>query len=185
MWCWGSKKLISLLEGSICQKNASLESLPTVLKNNPGVISKFTGLKNERAVEGSLSQRDASLESLATVFKNNPEAVSNLVGPESGMLSSIIELTRDRYPQTRLLACMYLIVIRMLLLIICKWPFHCCQFATSNILLVTQVLNQVIDAHLCLRLADRMSFRTCVQVASRMKCLYRAHWFLVGKPYIW
>jgi hypothetical protein len=91
------------------------------LKNNPGVISKFTGLKNERAVEGSLSQRDASLESLATVLKNNTEAVSNFVGPESGsVLSSIIELTRDRYPQTRLLACMYLIVIRMLLLIICK-----------------------------------------------------------------
>ena len=156
MWCWGSKKLISLLEGSISQKNASLESLPAVFKNNPGVISKFTGLKNERAVEGSLSQRDASLESLATVLKNNPEAVSNFVGPESGsVLSSIIELTRDRYPQTRLLACMCLIVIRMLLLIICKWLFHCCQFATSNILLVTQVLNQVIDAHLCLYLLKK------------------------------
>ncbi|KAB5520447.1 hypothetical protein DKX38_024766 [Salix brachista] len=32
------KKLISLLEGSTSQKNASLESLAAVLKNNPGVI---------------------------------------------------------------------------------------------------------------------------------------------------
>ncbi|KAJ6895725.1 armadillo repeat-containing protein 8 [Populus alba x Populus x berolinensis] len=107
------EKLISLLEGSLSQKNATLESLAAVFKNNPEVISKFVGLENERAVEGSLSQRDSSLESPGTALKNNPESVSKFVGPESGSaLSSIIELTKDRYALTRLLACMCLIVIR-------------------------------------------------------------------------
>ncbi|KAG6762327.1 hypothetical protein NC652_023085 [Populus alba x Populus x berolinensis] len=107
------EKLISLLEGSLSQKNATLESLAAVFKNNPEVISKFVGLENERAVEGSLSQRDSSLESPGTALKNNPESVSKFVGPESGSaLSSIIELTKDRYARTRLLACMCLIVIR-------------------------------------------------------------------------
>ncbi|KAJ6409137.1 hypothetical protein OIU84_008769 [Salix udensis] len=107
------KKLISLLEGSLSQKNATLESLAAVFKKNPEVISKFVGLENERAVESSLSQRDSSLESPGTVIKNNTESVFKFVGPESGSaLSSIIELTKDRYARTRLLACMCLVVIR-------------------------------------------------------------------------
>ncbi|XVE60003.1 hypothetical protein DITRI_Ditri05aG0091800 [Diplodiscus trichospermus] len=62
---------------------------------------------------GSLSQRDASLESLATIFKNNPEVISKFSGPEVGRpLSSVIDLAKDRYPRTRLLACLCLIVIR-------------------------------------------------------------------------
>ncbi|XVF47388.1 hypothetical protein PTKIN_Ptkin03bG0104900 [Pterospermum kingtungense] len=62
---------------------------------------------------GSLSQRDASLESLSTIFKNNPEVISKFYGPEIGRpLSSVIDLAKDRYPRTRLLACMCLIVIR-------------------------------------------------------------------------
>ncbi|XVF69636.1 hypothetical protein PTKIN_Ptkin11bG0097600 [Pterospermum kingtungense] len=62
---------------------------------------------------GSLSQRDASLESLATIFKNNPEAISKFAGPELGRpLTSVIDLAKDRFPRTRLLACMCLIVIR-------------------------------------------------------------------------
>lgn len=73
-----------------------------------GVLKKLITL-----LEGSLSQRDASLESLTTIIKNNVEAVSKFVGSESvGALSSVIELTKDRYPRTRLLACMCLIVIR-------------------------------------------------------------------------
>ncbi|KAJ6692014.1 ARMADILLO REPEAT-CONTAINING PROTEIN 8 [Salix purpurea] len=107
------KKLVSLLEGSLSQKNATLESMAAVFKKNPEVISKFVGLENERAVESSLSQRDSSLESPGTVIKNNTESVFKFVGPESGSaLSSIIELTKDRYARTRLLACMCLVVIR-------------------------------------------------------------------------
>ncbi|KAM2057849.1 hypothetical protein ACFX16_030489 [Malus domestica] len=73
-----------------------------------GVVKKLISL-----LEGSLSQRDNSLESLATIMKNNVEAVSEFVGSENGRaLSSLIELTKDRYPRTRLLASMCLIVIR-------------------------------------------------------------------------
>lgn len=73
-----------------------------------GVLKKLIGL-----LQGSLSQRDASLESIATVIKSNPEVVSKFVGPENGRaLSAVTELTKDRYPRTRLLACMCLIVVR-------------------------------------------------------------------------
>lgn len=73
-----------------------------------GVLRKLISL-----LKGSLSQRDASLESLAMIIKNNVEAVSEFVVSESGRaLSSVIELTKDRYPRTRLLAAMCLIVIR-------------------------------------------------------------------------
>ncbi|TQD81562.1 hypothetical protein C1H46_032877 [Malus baccata] len=73
-----------------------------------GVVKKLISL-----LEGSLSQRDNSLESLATIMKNNVEAVTEFVGSENGRaLSSLIELTNDRYPRTRLLASMCLIVIR-------------------------------------------------------------------------
>ncbi|XP_022754249.1 armadillo repeat-containing protein 8-like [Durio zibethinus] len=74
-----------------------------------GILRKLNGLLEG----GSLSQRDASLESLATIFKNNPEIISKFSGPEIGRpLSSVIDLAKDRYPRTRLLACMCLIVIR-------------------------------------------------------------------------
>ncbi|XVF29600.1 hypothetical protein REPUB_Repub15cG0136000 [Reevesia pubescens] len=74
-----------------------------------GILRKLNSLLEG----GSLSQRDASLESLATIFKNNPEVVSKFAGSEIGKpLSSVIDLTKDRYPRTRLLACMCLIVIR-------------------------------------------------------------------------
>ncbi|KAJ8770935.1 hypothetical protein K2173_022107 [Erythroxylum novogranatense] len=73
-----------------------------------GVLKKLVSL-----LEGSLSQRDASLESLAAVFKNNANVISEFVRLERGrVLSSIIELTKDRYPRTRLLACVCLIVLR-------------------------------------------------------------------------
>ncbi|XP_057509260.1 uncharacterized protein LOC130791934 [Actinidia eriantha] len=62
---------------------------------------------------GSLCQRYASLESLATIIKGNPEVVSKYLGPESGKaLTAVIELTNDRCPRTRLLACMCMIVMR-------------------------------------------------------------------------
>lgn len=72
-----------------------------------GVLEKLVIL-----LDGSLSQREACLESLATVLKNNPEAVSDFVGLESGKyFNSVTELTKDRYPRTRLLSCLCLVVI--------------------------------------------------------------------------
>ena len=35
------KKLISLLQGFLSQRDASLESIATVIKSNPEVVSKF------------------------------------------------------------------------------------------------------------------------------------------------
>jgi len=70
------EKLISLLDGSLSQRDSSLESIAAILKNNPEVVSKFVDLQNRRA------------------------------------LSSIIELTKDRYSQTRLLATLCLICVK-------------------------------------------------------------------------
>ncbi|KAL5567129.1 hypothetical protein UlMin_030293 [Ulmus minor] len=89
-----------------------MHSCETIAEQNAlcqaGVIKKLISLFG-----GSLSQRDASLESLATIIKDNVDAVSEFVEFEIGRaLSSVIELTKDRYPRTRLLACMCLIVIR-------------------------------------------------------------------------
>ncbi|KAK6138332.1 hypothetical protein DH2020_027916 [Rehmannia glutinosa] len=73
-----------------------------------GVIKRLVAL-----LGGSLIQRDASLESLAAVVKDNPEVASRLVLPENGReLNAVIELMRDKYPRTRLLACTCLINIR-------------------------------------------------------------------------
>ncbi|XP_050275016.1 uncharacterized protein LOC126717379 [Quercus robur] len=72
-----------------------------------GVLKKLTSL-----LEGSPSQKDASLESLTTIIKKNPEAASKFVSESRRALSSVIDLSKDRNPRTRLLACMCLIVIR-------------------------------------------------------------------------
>ncbi|CAL5433935.1 unnamed protein product [Camellia sinensis] len=72
-----------------------------------GVLKKLVSL-----LGGSLCQIHGSLESLATIIKGNPEVISKHLGPESGRgLSAVTELTKDRYPRTRLLACMCLIAI--------------------------------------------------------------------------
>ncbi|KAK7301832.1 hypothetical protein RJT34_12708 [Clitoria ternatea] len=73
-----------------------------------GVLEKLTTL-----LDGSLSQREASLESLAVIIKCNPEAVSKFVELHSGRaLSSVTELTKDRYSRTRLLACLCLLSVK-------------------------------------------------------------------------
>ncbi|KAL3620395.1 hypothetical protein CASFOL_035307 [Castilleja foliolosa] len=78
------------------------------LLNEAGVIKRLVFL-----LRGSLIQRDASLESLAAVVKDNPEVASRLVLPENVReLNSVIELTKDKNPRTRLLACTCLINIR-------------------------------------------------------------------------
>ncbi|KVI09390.1 armadillo repeat-containing protein 8 isoform X1 [Cynara cardunculus var. scolymus] len=73
-----------------------------------GVLKKLIDL-----LGGTTSQRDASLESFATIIKENPEVISKFVGPENGRTwGTLIELTKDRYPRTRLLACVCLILIK-------------------------------------------------------------------------
>ncbi|XP_021973413.1 armadillo repeat-containing protein 8 isoform X1 [Helianthus annuus] len=64
-------------------------------------------------LEGTTSQRDASLEAFATIIKQNPQVISEFVGPENGRTwGTLIELTKDKYPRTRLLACTCLILIK-------------------------------------------------------------------------
>ncbi|KAL9319982.1 hypothetical protein ACSQ67_011821 [Phaseolus vulgaris] len=73
-----------------------------------GVLEKLTSL-----LDGSLSQRDASLESLAAIIRDNPAAVSNFVELRCGRaLHCVTELTKDKYPRTRLLACLCLISLK-------------------------------------------------------------------------
>ena len=83
-------------------------SLEQKALSDAGVLKRLVCL-----LGGSLCQRDASLESLVTIIKGNPEVVSKFLGPESGKaLTAVTELTNDRCPRTRLLACMCMIVIR-------------------------------------------------------------------------
>ena len=44
------EKLVGGLDGSMSQRDASLESIATILKNNPGAVSKFVELQNGRAL---------------------------------------------------------------------------------------------------------------------------------------
>ncbi|KAK7277013.1 hypothetical protein RIF29_18162 [Crotalaria pallida] len=73
-----------------------------------GVLEKLVSL-----LDGSSGQRDAGLESVAAILKNNPDAVSKFVDLQSGrVLSSVIQLTKDRYPRTKLLASLCLICVK-------------------------------------------------------------------------
>ncbi|XP_073063678.1 uncharacterized protein [Primulina eburnea] len=86
-----------------CQKTLEQQALSEI-----GVMKKLVSL-----LGGSLIQRDASLESLAAVIRDNQEVSSKFVGTDYGnALNVVIELTKDKYPRTRLLACMCLISIR-------------------------------------------------------------------------
>ncbi|KAK6164136.1 hypothetical protein DH2020_001000 [Rehmannia glutinosa] len=86
-----------------CQTAAEQQAL-----SGAGVIKRLVCL-----LGGSINQKDASLESLAAMVKGNPEVASKFMGPENGRaLGVVIELMKDKYPRTRLLASMCLISIR-------------------------------------------------------------------------
>ncbi|CAI9106389.1 OLC1v1005532C3 [Oldenlandia corymbosa var. corymbosa] len=86
-----------------CQSSMEQNAL-----GDAGVISKLINL-----LGGSPIQKDSSLESLAAILKENSEVILKFVGPENGpALNVVTELTKDKHPRTRLLACSCLIVIR-------------------------------------------------------------------------
>lgn len=86
-----------------CQTNIEQNVLA-----DAGVLKRLISL-----LGGSLIRRDASLESLATILRENPEVISKFMGLQNGRaLTFVSELTKDKYPRTRLLACECLIVIR-------------------------------------------------------------------------
>ncbi|XP_010545586.1 PREDICTED: armadillo repeat-containing protein 8 [Tarenaya hassleriana] len=93
--------------GASVISHACRTSLEQQLLCEAGVLEKLASL-----LDGSLSQRDSCLESLATVLKDNSQAISRFVGIENGRcLSSVTALLKDRYPKTRLLSCLCLVVI--------------------------------------------------------------------------
>ncbi|XP_021728987.1 armadillo repeat-containing protein 8-like [Chenopodium quinoa] len=72
-----------------------------------GILKKLLDL-----LRGSLSQRDASLEALAAVSRNNPDVSSEFAEANDGRAFRVVcELTKDKYPRTRLLASMCLIAL--------------------------------------------------------------------------
>ncbi|XP_026664778.1 armadillo repeat-containing protein 8 isoform X1 [Phoenix dactylifera] len=73
-----------------------------------GVLQRLVKL-----LGGPLNQRDACLESIEAIVRNNSEVAQKFACIDNGKaLSSLIELIQDRYPRTRLLACICLIAIR-------------------------------------------------------------------------
>ncbi|XP_068643588.1 uncharacterized protein [Aristolochia californica] len=93
-----------------CQTDAEQKAL-----SEQGVLQKIMNL-----LTGSINQRDASLDALAAILRNNSELISKFAGFDNGRrtLSPIMELMKDRYPRTRLLACVCLTVIGQ------ASPFH-------------------------------------------------------------
>ncbi|KAL4576912.1 hypothetical protein LXL04_013013 [Taraxacum kok-saghyz] len=78
------------------------------LLSNAGVLKKLIHL-----LHATSPQRDASLESFATIIKQNPHVITNHVGPQNGStFRTLLDLTKDRYPRTRLLACVCLTLIK-------------------------------------------------------------------------
>ncbi|MFS8000365.1 putative armadillo-type containing protein ARMC8/Vid28 [Helianthus anomalus] len=78
------------------------------LLGDAGTLKRLINL-----LKGTTSQRDVSLEAFATIIKQNPQVISEFVGPENGRTwGTLIELTKDKYPRTRLLPCTCLILIK-------------------------------------------------------------------------
>lgn len=85
-----------------CQMHAEQKALCEA-----GILKKLLNL-----LQGSLSQRDSSLEALAAITSNNPEVNSEFVKADDGRaFRDVCELTKDKYPRTRLLASMCLIAL--------------------------------------------------------------------------
>ncbi|KAL2316603.1 hypothetical protein Fmac_030479 [Flemingia macrophylla] len=108
--------LLSLLESrneNLTGLAASIVIHSCKIRDEQKVLCRTGALeKLIRLFDGSLSQRHSSLESLAAILKDNQEVVYEFVNIQNGRaLSSLIELTKDRYSRTRLLACLCLICV--------------------------------------------------------------------------
>nr|XP_010931024.1 armadillo repeat-containing protein 8 [Elaeis guineensis] len=86
-----------------CERNEEQKAL-----YDAGILQRLVKL-----LGGPLNQRDACLESIEAIVRNNSEVAQKFACIDNGKaLSSLIELIQDRYPRTRLLACICLITIR-------------------------------------------------------------------------
>ncbi|KAI5417224.1 hypothetical protein KIW84_042012 [Lathyrus oleraceus] len=64
------EKLISGLDGSISQRDASLESIATILKKNPGAVAKFAELQNGRVLRSLLDDSGQVGEEVSFAFSS-------------------------------------------------------------------------------------------------------------------
>ncbi|KAJ6834437.1 putative armadillo repeat-containing protein 8 [Iris pallida] len=86
-----------------CEKNAEQQALC-----DAGALERLVNL-----LQGSLNQRDACLDAIATIVRNNSVVATKFAGIDNGRaLGAVSELIQDRFPRTRLLACVCLIAIR-------------------------------------------------------------------------
>ncbi|XP_059665279.1 uncharacterized protein LOC132311397 isoform X2 [Cornus florida] len=93
------KKLICLLGGSLSQRDASLESLATILKDNPEIVSKFVGPEIGRglsAVTELIKDRNPRTRLLACmcliIIRNTSPCYLEDVGIETKLILILLEL---------------------------------------------------------------------------------------------
>ncbi|KAJ6814608.1 uncharacterized protein M6B38_137360 [Iris pallida] len=85
-----------------CEKNTEQQALC-----DAGALERLVNL-----LKSSLNQRDACLDSIAAIVRNNAGVATKFAGIDNGRaLDSVSELIHDRFPRTRLLACVCLISI--------------------------------------------------------------------------
>lgn len=92
------EKLISLLDGSVSQRDASLESLATILKNNPEAVSKFVSLQNGRALSSVIEftkdrySRTRLLACLCLICIKNTSCYLQDTGIKTKLIYILLEL---------------------------------------------------------------------------------------------
>lgn len=95
-------KLICRLEGSISQRDASLESLAAILKDNPEIVSLFVGHENGRSLDcviGFTRDKYSRTRLLACtcliVVRNTSLSLLQDVGIKTKLVHTLLELLED------------------------------------------------------------------------------------------
>ncbi|KAL5059806.1 hypothetical protein RYX36_031410 [Vicia faba] len=83
------EKLVGGLDGSMSQRDASLESIATILKNNPGAVSKFVELQNVAAL--------GAISNIVVDFTPNKSTII-----QCGGIKELVHLTKSMDSSLRL-----------------------------------------------------------------------------------
>ncbi|CAG7896645.1 unnamed protein product [Brassica rapa] len=84
-------KLVVLLDGSLSQREACLESLATVLKGNHDAVLRFVGLED---IQGRGCTRVLSCLCLVAIYNTSPSCFLNM-GTKSSLITTLLELLTD------------------------------------------------------------------------------------------
>ncbi|CAI8583187.1 unnamed protein product [Vicia faba] len=90
-----TEKLVGGLDGSMSQRDASLESIATILKNNPGAVSKFVELQNGRALRSV-----AALGAISNIVVDFTPNKSTII--QCGGIKELVHLTKSMDSSLRL-----------------------------------------------------------------------------------